>query len=123
MIAPTIAIIIAASLPVSASGLRHNESYYAHQWCDAAGGQSEVVTESGARVDCLTAEYAVEVDWSGKWAEAIGQSLHYGVQTGRRAAILLLMREDYQPAHLYRLQDTIDRNGLDIELFIQDVVE
>lgn len=39
------------------------------------------------RVDCLTDEYAIEVDFAKKWAEAIGQSLYYAQITGKKPAI------------------------------------
>lgn len=42
------------------------------------------------RVDCLTDSHAIEYDFSHKWAEAIGQSLHYSLMTNRRAGIVLI---------------------------------
>ena len=42
------------------------------------------------RVDCLTKEYAIEVDWAKKWAEGVGQSLYYSHMTNKKAAIALI---------------------------------
>jgi hypothetical protein len=120
MISGVIAIVIASTIPVSASPLTRNEAYYAGRWCAEAGGVSEVVAPSGARVDCLLDGYAVEADWTYKWAESIGQALHYGAQFHRQPAILMLVPEDYQQSHIDRLQSTIDDNGLGIELFFID---
>ena len=33
----------------------------------------------GTRADCISATHAIEVDFSEKWAEAIGQALHYAL--------------------------------------------
>lgn len=40
----------------------------------------EVVAPDGTRCDILTDEYAIEVDFANKWAEAIGQALNYAIQ-------------------------------------------
>jgi hypothetical protein len=36
----------------------------------------------------------VEFDWAEKWAEAVGQSLHYARMTGKRPGIVLILREE-----------------------------
>jgi len=56
-------------------------------------GLPEYRTVDGSRVDVLTDEYAIEVEWAKKWPEAIGQALLYGVVTGRRPAVILLLRD------------------------------
>lgn len=52
----------------------------------------EVVLSSKKRVDILTDHEAIEVEWVGKWYEAVGQSLHYSLRSGRKPAIILLYR-------------------------------
>lgn len=42
------------------------------------------------RVDCLTDTHAIEYGYSYKWAEAVGQSLHYANMTGKKAGIMLI---------------------------------
>lgn len=42
------------------------------------------------RVDCLTSTYAIEVDFATKWAESIGQSLYYSLETNTRPGVLLI---------------------------------
>jgi hypothetical protein len=44
----------------------------------------------GARIDCLTAEYAIEVDYVDHWAESVGQALYYASATKRKPGIILL---------------------------------
>jgi hypothetical protein len=43
------------------------------------------------RVDCLTDNYAIEVDFAKKWAEGIGQSLYYADVTGKIPAVGLIV--------------------------------
>ncbi len=40
--------------------------------------------------DCLTETHAIEFNFSNKWAESIGQSMFYALQTGKRAGIVLI---------------------------------
>jgi hypothetical protein len=42
---------------------------------------------NGTYVDCLNDTYAIEVDFSNKWAEAIGQSLMYAAELERLPGI------------------------------------
>lgn len=51
----------------------------------------EVVMKDGTRCDILTPTHAVEVDFAKKWAEAIGQSLNYAMQTGKRPGVALIV--------------------------------
>lgn len=44
--------------------------------CNALDGKMEVVLKDKTRIDCLTAEYAIEVDFAKKGAEGIGQALY-----------------------------------------------
>lgn len=51
---------------------------------------------SRGEVDCLSEAFAIEVDWADKWAEAIGQSMYYAAETGKKPAIILLCRSSSQ---------------------------
>ena len=55
-----------------------------------SGEDMEHVTPDGSRVDLLSDKYATEVDFSKKWAEAVGQSLFYAATTNRKPRIILL---------------------------------
>ena len=76
-----------------------NEQHYLHEPDQAKlinqklKGELEHPTVDGSRVDILTQKYAYEVDWSSKWAEAVGQSLYYAAATGKKPAIILLMKD------------------------------
>lgn len=86
------------------------------------GKTVEVRTPDGSRVDILTKEYAVEVDWckSGKWAEAIGQSLFYAAATNRKPAIILLMKNPVKERRYY-LRALVVCNKYNIKLTVYRV--
>ena len=67
------------------------ERDYQHQWCTERGGKMEVVMSDGTRADCVTDTHAIEFDFAPKWAEAIGQSMHYAILTKKKAGIVLIM--------------------------------
>lgn len=52
----------------------------------------EVPLPDGSRADALTEDFAVEVDWPEKWAEAPSQAVWYGMLTNKQPAVLLLLR-------------------------------
>ncbi|HXF44874.1 MAG TPA: hypothetical protein VNK91_02030 [Burkholderiaceae bacterium] len=92
------------------------EADYTKMWCAAQNGRVEVMLEDRTRADCITATHAVEVDFAPKWAEAIGQALHYARLTGKRAGILLIVGAD--EAHLLaRLRATIAGACLPIDVW------
>jgi len=57
------------------------------------GGETEVRLYDGSRVDLLTDSVAYEADWSSKWAEGVGQALHYAELTGKRPGLILLVKD------------------------------
>ena len=82
----------------------HKEKYYQNIFCNKFNGITEYRLKDKTRVDCLTSTLAVEVDFASKWAESIGQSLHYGIQTNRKATVLLILeRKQKDIKYLLRL--------------------
>ncbi len=67
------------------------ERAYQEKYCL---GKMEVTLPDRTRVDCLTAEHAIEFDFAPKWGEAVGQSLHYALMTGRDPAIYLILESE-----------------------------
>ena len=65
----------------------------------------------GTRCDILTDTHAIEVDFADKWAEAIGQSLNYAMQTGKKAGILLVIKDRGDEKHLERLTKMAPTKG------------
>jgi len=92
-------LFVIVFLPSLADAKRlHFEKWYQQRWCQERGGQAEVTLADRTRCDCLTSTHAIEFDFGDKWAEAIGQSLYYSIQTGKRAGIVLILEvpEDYK---------------------------
>ena len=75
---------------------KHNEASYQHAWCNAKNGIEEYQNKDYTRVDCLTDTHAVEFDFANKWAESIGQALHYQYMTGKRAKVVLILENPEQ---------------------------
>lgn len=108
-------LITTFSLPVQAKHM-YLEKEYQEQWCSK---QPDCVVEyilpDKTRIDCLTPTHAIEFDFGSKWAEAIGQSLYYGLITGRKAGIVLILEDKINgQKYLQRLQTVSKRYGIDV---------
>ena len=79
-------------------------------FCDSVDGGTEVVLRDRTRVDCLTTTHAIEVDFAKKWAEAIGQALHYALMTNRTPGVALIVQTPRDLRHWNRL-NAIARNN------------
>lgn len=80
-----------------------------------SGRNVEVRLWDGTRVDLLSDEYAIEIDFArgGKHFEAVGQSLYYGLVTGRKPGIILLMGSGDE-RFVYRTQVVCARYGISL---------
>lgn len=67
------------------------ESYWSEALSTRLQGSAEYQVEHG-RVDVLTADLAIEVDWFKKFHEGIGQALHYSMETGKQPAVALIVK-------------------------------
>lgn len=102
---------------VSISSAEHlfKERDYQKPWCERQGGILEYVLDDGARIDCLLPDYAVEFDFSNKWAESIGQALYYAIKTNRQAGVVLIMENPKKDKrHLMRLKTVADKYNIKI---------
>ena len=95
-----------------------NERWYQERWCEQNNGQAEVVLDDGTRCDCITSNFAVEVDFARKWAESIGQSLHYSRMTGKSAGILLIITDANDDRYIHRLIESIHYHNLPIQVWV-----
>jgi hypothetical protein len=113
-----IAVSLLVLLSTNANAKRlHKERYYQDITCDEIGGVVEYRLPDRTRVDCLTEEYATEFDFSSKWTEAIGQSLHYARMTGKKAGIYLILEKKSDNKYYDRLMDNIKFYDLPIDVF------
>ena len=99
------------------SGCAHrqfHEKDYQRWWCAKHDGELEHRLPDGTRVDCLTREYAVEVEYAPKWAESIGQALYYAKSSGRKPAVLVIVRDKGDERFLKRLRSVAREQGIKI---------
>jgi len=93
----------------------HPEKWYQERWCREQGGQLEVVLPDRTRCDCVTDTHAIEFDFGNKWTEAVGQSLYYSQQPGKKAGIVLILENKKDRKYWIRLKTTIEHFNLPIE--------
>ena len=94
-----------------------SEKAYQIEWCQGKG-QTEYVLPDRTRCDCLTDTHAIEFDFGKKWAEAIGQSLYYSLQTGKRAGVVLIAETKADHKFFIRLNSTVQCFNLPIDTWI-----
>ncbi len=82
---------------------------------EANQGQVEVVLPDGTRCDCVTDTHAIEFDFGNKWTEAVGQSLYYSLQPGKKAGIVLILETMKDRKYWIRLNTTIEHFNLPID--------
>ena len=116
----TLLLISLLAAPLLAQA-KHAEQWYTDQWCKAHGGDTSVVLSDHTRPDCVTDTHAVEVDFGPKWAEAIGQSLHYGFKTNLKPGVLLIVDPSDHLRYFYRLNSVVMHYSEDPEQPVIDV--
>lgn len=90
------------------------EADYVNHYCS---GVIEHRLPDRTRVDCLLEDHAVEYDWARNWYQSIGQSLHYAMHTGKRAGVVLIVRETKDYVYVDRAYRAIRHYGLPITLW------
>jgi hypothetical protein len=114
-----IAVSLAASAPTASHAKKHlhKERWYQDIWCTERNGKIEYRLLDRTRVDCLTKTHAVEHDFARNWPEAIGQALHYGRMTGKRAGIGLIIETQKEEKYYKQLMDNIKFYNLPIDVW------
>ena len=95
-------ILLYLVLIISAKRINKEKVYQKH-FAEEIDGKVEVVLYDNSRVDIVTDEYAIEVDFANKWAEGIGQALYYSIKLDKKAGILLIMENENDNKYLQRL--------------------
>ena len=87
------------------------------------GGIEEYENKDFTRVDCLTDTHAVEFDFANKWAESIGQALHYGLMTGKKPKVVLILDEPCkQMVYFERIQRIGKKYKIDTEYVTNEIL-
>ena len=103
----------------------HSESSYQHAYCSAHNGTEEYELSDKTRIDCLTDEYAIEFDFANKWAESIGQCLHYGLLSGRKPKVVLILDDKYkeqQMVYYERVKKVGQTYGIEVEYVSDEIL-
>ena len=117
MIAVVFSSLFSTCLLANSYYPKPKEHWYQDVWCKGKGGQVEFKLNDGRRVDCLTADHAIEVEFARKWSEAIGQSLDYSMLTGKKAGVVLILQRDSDHTYWHRIQKLKDHYQLPITLW------
>ena len=104
-------LLLSLSLNTQAARV-FNEASYQNEWCKKYNGIMEYTLPDYTRVDCLTKNYAVEFDFGKKWAESVGQSLHYANMTGKKPAIVLIIERPKDFIYYNRLKPLCKKYGI-----------
>lgn len=91
----------------------HPKPWYQDRWCARMFGSGADTTSP--LYDCLTGRYVIEFDYADHWYEAIGESLHYAMETGKKPGIVLIMEHPGDERYWDKLNRTIDHYRLPIE--------
>jgi len=67
-------------------------------------GDVEVTLPDGTRADIVNTTHAVEVDFTDKWAEAVGQSLYYSFRLQKIAGIVLILDDPSNATQNYNIK-------------------
>ena len=103
---------------------KHSESSYQHAWCSMHNGIEEYENKDKTRVDCLTSTHAIEFDFANKWAEGIGQALHYQRMTGKRAKVVLILEKPKQQmVYFTRIQELGKLHNFDVEFVTPEILQ
>lgn len=115
---PLIASVVLLISSVEAQTRVNPERYYQERWCSDKGGQTEITLEDRTRLDCLTYAHAIEFDFADKWAEALGQALHYGRVTGMPPGVVLIVENPDDMRYVERFNMAVSHYGLTIEMWV-----
>ncbi len=102
----------------------HSEAAYQHARCSSHSGTEEFENKDFTRVDCLTSTHAVEFDFANKWAESIGQALHYQLMTSKRAKVVLILENPKkQMVYFKRVEALAKVHGFDVEYITPKILQ
>ena len=95
---------------------KKNERYYQNLHCIIAGGKMEYRLKDKTRIDCLTSEYAIEYDWAKKWAECLGQALHYSVMKNKKPVCGLIGTKKEFDKYYKKIKNISDYYNLPVKI-------
>ncbi len=111
-------ILLLCLLPLSVFCRDNTEKHYQEIIAKQLSAQMEVQLPDRTRIDILTKTHAIEIDFADKWAEGIGQSLHYSVMTDLDAGLVLIVEKDSDNRYVERVKTLLRKKSLRIKLYV-----
>ena len=96
---------------------KNSEDWYEKTWCEIRGGKTEYKLPNKTSIDCLTQDYAIEMEMAHEWHEGIGQALWYAEQTGKKAGMVLITKTPEDKVHLENLKRTLKHSNIPIKVW------
>ena len=94
----------------------HSKRWYQEKWCREHGGTVDAVLHDQTRSDCVTDTHAIAFELAQDWAKALGHALYYGMQTGKKPGVVLIIEDEKQDLRYWlRLNTTILHFKLPVE--------
>jgi hypothetical protein len=91
------------------------DDYYKRTWCTENNGAIDVKISDGTTADCITSTHVVEFQLAPNWTDAIGRSLYYCRETGKKAGIVLIIKDENGLEDWKRLNTIIKHFTLPID--------
>lgn len=92
------------------------ERDYQRAYCMRPGWKIEVtLPDSRKRADCISPEYAVELDWVYKWRQCLDQAALYAQATGLKPLCVLIEDVAVTPALRETITNTAAQRGIELD--------
>lgn len=102
----------------------NKEKVYQNHWAKEHNAIStEYVLPDKSRVDIITKEYAIEVDFGSKWAESIGQSLYYAEMTGLKPGVVLIVEDIKDYRYVCRIRILCEKYNIELWVITDEDLE
>lgn len=103
---------------------KYKEEIYQNIWCTKHDGIKEYENKDLTRVDCLTKTHAIEFDFANKWAESVGQALHYAIMTNKKPKVVLILdNPKSQMIYYKRLKRIGKKYNIDTEYITNKILK
>jgi hypothetical protein len=91
------------------------DDFYKRKWCTEHKGALDVKISDGTTADCITSTHVVEFQLAPNWTDAIGRTLYYCRETGKKAGIVLIIKDEKGLEDWNRLNTIIKHFTLPID--------
>ncbi|GBC62719.1 hypothetical protein DENIS_3696 [Desulfonema ishimotonii] len=116
-----IGIIGIIAVPAWFQNIRnHPLKWYKQKWCERQAGAADAPMPDRTACGCLTDTHTVEFAFADAWYEAVGQVLYNSMQTGKKAGIVLIAENEADKKYRHRLEETVRKFQLPIDIWVID---